>query len=468
MKNIGIIGWERILPELATFFTALKMREKSQNDMAPFNLFLSGRPGTNKTVGITHLCQMLGYSVGKIDCSTLDDVAELAGVIDIHANRTQGISKIIEGELLNKDILILDEFLNAKPHVVPQFRLMLQRRLILLAKEVPMNIKCLIATANLSEDMDAGEANVLDSPTADRFAMLIKVPSFSELNADEKSAVIEKLWNSSFEKTLYETVEAAGSIYKDVEYQARKNITRYVRAVLENLAEAGKQESKKNPKTSSSSFSFEGRRAQILWEFSAAALAIEYHSGVSPQKCQIHDALQKSTIACLSIAKLSGENIKQELLHNAHLEGAGFLKKGLLNETEIEIFDAPTIMEQIGIMIRHMKKVGLTTKIDLLNDAMKHTEPEMKLAALELLHSEQFADEPAEFQNMAKEIGSELAKISPNRQNRALPDSLPEIAYNLPYARPYALLLSGGNADEFVKLMDKTKKIVEFWGVTQP
>src|SRR3989344_7676989 len=209
MKNIGIIGWERILPELATFFTALKMREKSQNDMAPFNLFLSGRPGTNKTVGITNLCQMLGYSVGKIDCSTLDDVAELAGVIDIHANRTQGISKIIEGELLNKDILILDEFLNAKPHVVPQFRLMLHRRLILLAKEVPMNIKCLIATANLSDDMDAGDANVLDSPTADRFAMLVHVPSFSDLNTDEQDAIIERSPQGDFGKTLAETVNAA-------------------------------------------------------------------------------------------------------------------------------------------------------------------------------------------------------------------------------------------------------------------
>ena len=74
-----IIGWEKIMPELAAFFTALKMRTKNKNDLTPFNLFLSGRPGTNKTHGILHLCECLGFTVGIIDCSTLDDVAELAG-----------------------------------------------------------------------------------------------------------------------------------------------------------------------------------------------------------------------------------------------------------------------------------------------------------------------------------------------------------------------------------------------------
>ena len=55
-ESLNVIGWERIIPELATFFvTVKKVKEEGYKngliDLSPCNLFLTGLPGTNKTGG---------------------------------------------------------------------------------------------------------------------------------------------------------------------------------------------------------------------------------------------------------------------------------------------------------------------------------------------------------------------------------------------------------------------------------
>ncbi|OHA04311.1 MAG: hypothetical protein A2934_01810 [Candidatus Sungbacteria bacterium RIFCSPLOWO2_01_FULL_47_10] len=454
------IGWERILPELATFFAALAVREKTNCDLAPFNLFLAGRPGANKTAGVLGLCTALGYSVGIIDCSTLDDVAELAGVTDIHANREHGIAQIIEGDLLNKDVLILDEFLNAKPHVVPQFRLMLQRKLILLAKEVPMNIKCLIATANLSDDMDAGDANVLDSPTADRFAMLVHVPSFSDLNTDEQDAIIERSPQGDFGKTLAETVNAACAEFGAIKKQSEKDVTRFVRIMFQHLA--GAENSSRNTQNKSIRLSFEGRRAQIFRDFTVASLAASRHlTRYNPEKFETDGITLKMSVACLGVPKLTGGVVPLERIHNAHQEALIFLKKNFLSRTEIEILDAPTLVDKIGIMARYMHEIPLTVKIDIMNSVLASDDIVLKLAVLELLHSPLFADEPAEFKNIREELARALSQSAKARSERGVPEHVPDIPDGMEQARPYALIVSGGDAGVFADLMRKAKKILD-------
>ena len=190
-----INGWNAIIPQLTAFFVVLTRRP---GGLTPFNLFLCGLPGSNKTEGILDLAQFLGHRVQLVDASTLDDVSELAGVVDLSANRERGEARLIEGDLLKTDVLVLDEFLNARAHVVPQFRLLLQGHMVMLAKRVPISVQAIIGTGNLSCDMEEGQAQELDSPTADRFAMIVRVPSLSEMSKKDILAILNDECDGSF------------------------------------------------------------------------------------------------------------------------------------------------------------------------------------------------------------------------------------------------------------------------------
>lgn len=219
---MNIIGWDRIIPQLAVFFATIDRRP---GGLSPFNLFLSGEPGSNKSEGALAIAELCQLTVQLVDCSTLDDVSELAGVVDLHANREKGEAKLIEGDLLKAQILVLDEFLNTRKHVVPQFRLMLQGKLVLLGKNVPVKIKAIVAAGNLSEDMKEGEAHVLDSPTADRFAMLVRVPALSELSVEHAAAIIEGRVDSPFAPAFLGAVQGIKSNFNRVASEWSPHVT---------------------------------------------------------------------------------------------------------------------------------------------------------------------------------------------------------------------------------------------------
>jgi hypothetical protein len=453
-ETSDIFGWEIILPELASFFGVLEHRAQSEHAEVvgtPFNLFLHGRAGTNKTAGILKLVSHLDFSgrrlsIKKIDSSTVHDVAEMAGVVDLHANREEGIAKLIEGDLLKADVLLLDEFLNVQPHVAPQFRLFLQRVLVVLAREVEMQNKCLVATGNLSPDMNVGVANTLDDPTADRFAMLVTVPCFSNLSQGDQVAILERKQSSAFEDALQRQVQNVSNILTDEEFLEAHNpaITMYVLKVVEQL-----KDSELEP---------EGRRVQLLRDFVIAA----YGCADRDNPSDVHEKVRRVMRACLSTPKLSGidEDVFQKL-NVAHDAAAMFLI-GTVSESALYVYSAPNIRERVRRALNCLSDLDVSEKIDLANSVMEQKDPILKLAFIHILGSAVFENEPAQFQ----EVKRHARETFSNDYSPSLPRGYKEYFDKWPIYKDIHMLvlcLCPNNISQFDTLMRDIDTICGEW-----
>lgn len=379
-NDIRIVGWTRIVPQLSTFFSVLKRRP---NQLTPFNLFVSGAPGTNKSEGMQALCRFLSHTVSLVDSSTLDDVSELAGVIDLQANRERGESKLIEGQLLKTEILILDEFLNTRMHVVPQFRLLLQGLLVLMGQKVPMATKAIIGMGNLSEDMLVGQANLLDSPTADRFAMIVTVPSFSEMTPAEQEAILEDLPNGEFVASFEAAVAGIDTQWDSTERELGIYATRYVKSLAGQLA--------------GTPFSFEGRRGKLLRSFVIAALAL--HRAEPDRDLDV--TVWQIVHDCLTYHRLAGLELDINNLKTAHATAFEVLKNiGI----EALIADEPTLEGKIALIVSHLNEVSAITKADVFGKVMTNGDWALQIAVQQLVRAPLFAGQPIELKGMIERI----------------------------------------------------------------
>lgn len=372
---MNIIGWDRIIPQLAVFFATIDRRP---GKLSPFNLFLSGEPGSNKSEGALAVAELLQLNVQLVDCSTLDDVSELAGVVDLHANRERGEARLIEGDLLKAQILVLDEFLNTRKHVVPQFRLMLQGKLVLLGKNVPVKIKGIVAAGNLSEDMKEGEAHVLDSPTADRFAMLVRVPALSELSVEHAAAIIEGRTDSPFAPAFLDAVEGIKANFNRVASEWSPHVTLYVQTLLANLKDGPSE--------------FGGRRAKLLRLFVLGALAL----CEAEQQRDRNETIWQVMRDCLSYHHLSGLEVNTTRLRQAHdLAMTVFSQTGDAL-TEARIAAEPVLTNKVALVLKHRERVSAITKAHVFGQVVASSDRELQFACRILAGGPDFVNEPAD------------------------------------------------------------------------
>ncbi|HEY9777397.1 MAG TPA: hypothetical protein V6C81_26785 [Planktothrix sp.] len=370
-----IIGWQRIRISLAAFFTNLRRRPAG---LTPFNLFFSGLPGTAKTEGAVKLARLAGFTVALVDSSTLDDIAELAGVVDIHANRTLGENKIILGDLLKADILVLDEFLNTRAHVMSQFRLMLQGKLVISGKTVQMSTRAIIGTANLSKDMLAGSANEVDSPTADRWAMLVEVPALTEMTSAEMDAIIDDEAYGDFAGVFKRTCETMAKHYDAVASEAGKPATLYVRTMVAQFG-------------ADSPFACQGRRAKLLKSFVLSAVAL-----CQEEKSLDMDATVWQVVRdCLTYHRLSGLELDMTKLTAAHKVALAVLKEAMHNQAEAFIAAEPDLPTKFGLVVRYKKEITPVTKVDVFGQAAGTQDLAFITACRIVLHSPWGVGEPA-------------------------------------------------------------------------
>jgi len=435
---MNVIGWGNIVPQLAAFFSVLKRRP---NHYTPFNLFLSGKPGTNKTEGIEGLAQFLGLTAGIVDSSTLDDVSELAGVVDLRANRERGESRLIEGELLKTEILILDEFLNTRPHVLPQFRLLLQGKLVLMGKPVPMATRTIVATGNLSEEMQEGQANLLDSPTADRFAMVVTVPSLWEMEADERRAIAEGRIHQGFAEAFAKAIQGIDRQFELVEKELAAHVTSYLDSL--GMALVG------------TAFGFEGRRMKLLRQFVIAALALCR----TDQSRKVGDTVYVVVRDCLTYHRLSGLELDESILRNAH-------------EASVEVFDnigvealvsnEPELAGKVGLVASHLSEVSAVTKADVFGHVVACGDVALQIAVQELVATPRFLGQPAELGAMVQRIQFPL----PEDGLRLTPQKLAELS-QLSQAEVSIFEICGGDREKMAELQDEARKHLASWGIAQ-
>jgi hypothetical protein len=378
---MNINGWDPIIPQLTAFFVVLKRRPES---FTPFNLFLCGGPGTNKTEGILELSRFLGHSVQLIDASTLDDVAELAGVVNLNANRERGEAKLIEGDLLKANVLVLDEFLNARAHVLPQFRLVLQGYMVMMARRVEMSVQAIIGTGNLSSDMQEGEANVLDSPTADRWALVVRVPSLSEMSRDDITAILNSECSGSFARAFEHAMEGADACYDRVSSQENGKVTAYMRSMVSQL--------------SGTPFALEGRRAKLLKQFVFAAIALAF----AERDRDLSETIWQIAHDCLTYHRLSGVHLDIAKLRNAH--DAAFNATMTDNAVEAMIAAESDLSAKLALIVEHRQGVSPITKVDVFGSVIASDDIALKLACLDLVRSPAFAGEPKELRSMIERI----------------------------------------------------------------
>jgi MoxR-like ATPase len=372
---MNIIGWDRIIPQLAVFFATIDRRP---GGLSPFNLFLSGEPGSNKSEGALAIAELCQLTVQLVDCSTLDDVSELAGVVDLHANRERGEAKLIEGDLLKAQILVLDEFLNTRKHVVPQFRLMLQGKLVLLGKNVPVKIKAIVAAGNLSEDMKEGEAHVLDSPTADRFAMLVRVPALSELSVEHAAAIIEGRVDSPFAPAFLGAVQGIKSNFNQVASKWSPHVTLYVQTLLANLKDTSSE--------------FGGRRAKLLRLFVIAALALCEAESQRDRNETIWQVVHDS----LSYHHLSGLEVNSVRMRQAHDLAMSVFSQTGDALTEARIAAEPLLANKVALVLKHTASVSAITKAHVFGQVVASSDRELQFACRIVAGSPAFINEPAD------------------------------------------------------------------------
>jgi hypothetical protein len=373
-----IIGWDSVLPQLVSFFAVLRRRP---NGFTPFNLFLSGNPGTNKSEGALRLARALGYQAEIIDTSTLDDVAELAGVTDLRANRERGEASLIEGVFLKADVLVVDEFPNARPHVLPMFRLLLQGKYSLMGQPVEINCRCMIGTGNLQSEMVEGQANALDSPTADRFAMVVRVPSLTEMDADDAAAILEDRTSAKFADAFGRALEGTDRLFAQVEAEAGGRATRYVQSLVGS--------------TKGTLFAFEGRRGKLLRQFVIAAMAL---CRAEPNM-DLERTIWQVVRDVLSYHRLSGLE-----LDLAQLESFHRIAYQNMGDVTVEglIAGEPEPSKKIAILMANLAAVTAITKVSVLGEGLKSTNIGLVLAIKEIVASQLFEGQPSELRALVE------------------------------------------------------------------
>jgi hypothetical protein len=435
-KKLNVVGWTCIVPQLAAFFAVLRRRP---NGLTPFNLFVSGAPGTNKSEGMRQLVAFLGHSVALVDSSTLDDVSELAGMVDLRANREEGEARLIEGDLLKGEILILDEFLNTRQHVVPQFRLLLQGLLVLLGKKVEMSTRAIIGMGNLDEDMQAGQANLLDSPTADRFAMLVRVPSFGEMTSAEQEAILEGLPDQSFALSFIRAMKEIDTNWELTERELGKHATRYVIAL-----ETGLQ---------GTPFLFQGRRGKLLRQFVLAGLALCR----AESRRKLEEVIWQIVHDCLVFHKLSGVELDESALKAAHLAAFDIMKN---TGVEALISQEPTLAGKITILLDHLDEVSAVTKADIFGQLISSTDVALQIAAQQMVSSSRFHGQPAELRVLVERI----QLVSQGQSIQLTPAQL--LAFSgMGKAEAIAFQLMKGDGNATAELMGKVNALLRQWQV---
>ncbi len=433
---MNVIGWNSIVAQLAVFFAVLKRRP---NHGTPFNLFLTGNPGTNKTEGSKDLMKFLGYTVAGIDCAIIDDVSELAGIVDLNANRNLGEKKIIEGSLLQSDILVLDEFLNTRPHVMPQFRRFLQGELLLLADPVPMKTRAIIATGNLTTDMQSGQANDLDSPTADRFALIVHIPSLFEMNRSQQEAILEGMESDGFAVEFTQALQAIDGQYETIEKKYGWHATRFVLALGDALQ--------------STPYAFEGRRAKLLRSFVIAALTLSYND----KRFDMYDVVWNIVRDCLSYHKLSGVELDETVLLAAH-QGAIAVLQNLDIEAQIAI--EQTISEKIHLVIQHLDEISPITKLDVLVNAVTAGDDNaLKIAVKTLAENPRFSTQPPELLKLMRDIS-----LSYPSNVRLTPKELAQFA-RMSNEEKLAYEICAGDQNEANRLLVFVDTYLKQWGI---
>jgi len=440
MKSaLSVVGWQGLIPQLTAFYTVVA--NNGIDEMMPINMMLTGKPGTNKTEGAVAVCQHLGHVTSCVDMGTIDDVSELAGIVDLHANRQEGISRFIEGQLLKAEIFVADELANTRDHVMSQLRQLLQRKLVLLGNPVNINWKAIVATGNLQEDLLEGQARLLDSAMADRMALIVRVPSLSEMNADDQEAILEGRTNNSFAYALDQAMEGVRRHHSLVESECGRHVTRYVKTLCAQIA--------------GTPFAFEGRRGKLLRKFLLVATAL---CRAQPER-SLNETMWLLTRDCLSYHRLSGVDLDMSQLKAAH-EGA-FQAMGDISVESLILAEAD-LNNKVALVVEHLADVGLSpvTKADIFGQVMASNNVPMRLALLELTRHPKFAGQPAELRALIERMqfpfegdgvrlgAAELAAICTMTQ-----------------AELIAFEIAGGDQSEMRKLLAKMQEHLVHWAV---
>lgn len=445
MKHI--IGWQRNRISLAAFFAILERRPEG---LTPFNMFFSGEPGTAKTEGALLLGRLLGKTVALVDSSTLDDIAELAGVVDIHANRTLGENKLILGDLLKAEILVLDEFLNTRPHVMSQYRLMLQGKLTICGKVVPMATRAIIGTANLSTDMLAGSANEVDSPTADRWAMIVEVPSLVVMTSAEVDAIIDDEPYGDFAGVLARTIEGMRENFKDTESELDKPVTLYVRTMVSQFGKG-------------SPFACQGRRAKLLKSFVMAAMSLVRAEPGLSMDATVWEVVRD----CLTYHRLSGLALEIPKLESAHKLAMAVLREAMNNQIEAFVAAEADVPTKFGLVIRHADQVTPVTKAEVFGQAAGSDDLAFLTACRIVVQSPWGIGQPAglaELLRTGKKPAAEFFEKLPG-MTLELADKWPTLAAAERFSW-WTGWLAGDHSPETNRFMAQVRQYLESWGVS--
>jgi hypothetical protein len=441
-----IIGWQRVRVSLAAFFAVL---ERRTDDLTPFNIFFSGKPGTGKTEGAVLLAKILGKTVAVIDSSTLDDIAELAGVVDIHANRTLGKNQLILGDLLQAEILVLDEFLNTRPHVMSQFRLMLQGKLTICGNVVALKTKAIIGTSNLSSDMLVGVANEVDSPTADRWSVIVEVPALEDMSSAEIDAIIDDEPFGDFEGVFLRTLAAMADNYNSTAAVFGKAVTLYVRTMLGHFA-------------SGSPFGFQGRRAKQLKQFILSAIALCQ----SEAELDVDEIVWQIVRDCLSYHRLSGLQLEFDKLESAHKLSMAVMHESLHNKAEAYIASESEVAVKVGLVIEHHAEVSAVTKAEVFSEVAASSDLALLTACRIVAQSPWGCGQPSGIVDVLK------TGIRPSAEFFAgLAGLTPELAGGWLEVEPAQRLahwidwVNGSYTPETNKLMAQVRRYLQSWRV---
>jgi MoxR-like ATPase len=453
--EMNIHGWTKIVPQLAAYFVVSEERRKahakskrSHKPLSPLNIFLSGFPGTNKSEGIEEIADALELSYGSVDCSTIDDISELAGVVNLQANRERGEAEMIVGGLLSKDVCILDEFLNARPHVVPQFRNAVQGKLTLFGKPFPITNKNLVMAGNLSENMEHGDANQLDTPTADRFAMVIDIPSMVDMEQVDRLSILRADEGSSFGIAFEEAIATMRKNFNLAAARHTEQAIRFVDAMTMQLGRNGKDKVR-------TSFAIEGRRGKILVKLVLAGLALTLDESEEVRK----ETMWKLVRDSLSYHRLSGITLDFDLL-KTEFEDC-YDQNFAMNSIESIIVTEPTLSGKIGLLVRNLAAVSLLTKSDLIGQVVASDDIELLLACKQLIDAPIWANQPAELTEMLK-------RIDLNRFAKPVPISAARIALLASLntdAERQALSFCGHDEQKMRQLLARVDTILENWAV---
>lgn len=441
-KKSTIIGWQSILVQLAVFLVLFKWRlshnETAPDEMAPLNLFLHGAAGTNKTKGALLLPAWLGYETGLVDVTTLEHIGDLAGVLNLHTLRESGLAEFTGGLLLRKPILVLDEIVHCPEHVVAQAKLLLQRKLVLLGKQIEIEVQAFIGTGNLASDMLQSQPTRFDTATADRFALIVKVPSQWEMPPDDQRLITLNLPSNKFELDLKAAMKGIEQHFSNVVSESGVKALSYVHTLGDQL--------KDTP------FSFEGRRAQLLYQFVLMGMAL---CRAQPER-ELKETLWSITRDCLSYHLLSGIDLDFGRLRSVH----EIAYQGMGDTTLEGLIAAATDLDtKMELIVRHLQDVSLLTKSNVFGQVLTSSNIARRLALRKLVEGPLFTDENPELKEIAKRLEIPNEGVSPGVEQWAFVAAMTDF-------EKVAFEMVLGDLKKMEELLRETDRYLKKWGVT--